>query len=96
LKFYFFLKLEAEEEEREKILHLQIPIKNKRVCMIDMDLLSAAQLDFERHFGVSEHTKAEFTHLNSERVIVVENDVKRVFYSTDLQLLQVINLKNEE
>ena len=54
--------------------------------------MAAAQLDFERFFGPSENTFAKMGNMGGEQVIIVENHIKRAFYSLDIALLKVINL----
>lgn len=59
------------------------------------DLKVQAQLDFERHFGPGE-CLVYVDYLGSEETIVVENYVKRAFYSLTVELIKVLNLQGEE
>lgn len=61
----------------------------------DEELMAMAQLDFERHFGKGDDTKSSMDLFGGERVVVVENHVKRAFYSTNIELIKVFNLQGE-
>ena len=60
------------------------------------DEILLAQQDFEKHFGVSDDLATSTDYLGGEKVIVVENHIKRAFYSLSAELIKVINLTGEE
>jgi hypothetical protein len=62
----------------------------------DTEKFRLAQLDFEKHFGCSEGTKVYLSEYAHENVIVVENHVKRAYYSFCIELLKVINLTGKD
>ena len=49
--------------------------------MDELKFLLLAQTDFEKHFGLCESITAKFEVHGGEKVVVVENRVKRAFYS---------------
>lgn len=51
--------------------------------------------DFQKHFGVNEEVEAYYQSLNGEEIIVVENYYKRAFYTANIQLIKVNNLREE-
>lgn len=65
-------------------------------CPDDLDKIAAAQSDFEKFFGRSESTHATISELGGEQVIIVENHIKRAFYSMNVELLKIINLTGTE
>lgn len=74
------------------MMTLQSNPKIKRAtCMKDLDLKAAAQLDYERNFGIAEDIEVTIAHLGSEQVVLVETLARRVYYSMDLQILKVTN-----
>lgn len=59
------------------------------------ELLRDAIFDFEKNFGHSEDIDAYYEVMNSEKIIVVENYSKRAFYTINVQLIKVINLRED-
>lgn len=62
------------------------------------DLFAHAQKEYERLFGIpSEPVTVKWTKFASEQVIVVEEPgVRKVFYSSQIELIKVENFTGEK
>lgn len=63
--------------------------------MIDQEHLETAIADFQKHFGNHESPKVGTQLLNGEEMIVIENSAKRAFYTVGIQLIKLINLRED-
>lgn len=64
--------------------------------MIDQEFIARARLDFIRNFGDTGDVEAKTEVVGHEEMIVVENGLKRAFYSQEVELVKVLNLKGDE
>lgn len=62
--------------------------------MISDDTKNRCRIDFEKHFGQAIDLKMD--HVGQEEIVIVENKTKRVVYSSQGELIKVINLTGEE
>lgn len=63
--------------------------------MIDQEHLNDAVTDFQKHFGNHESPKVGTQNVNGEEMIVIENSNKRAFYTVGIQLIKLINLRED-